>query len=450
MTCNFRNVARLSQHAFTCRMSAASSIARFDRTHLVPLADWLAVAVALALPWSTTAVGIGIALWLVALLPTLEKAAVKRELGTAAGGLPVVLWCLGVIGMLWADVSWQERFAGLNSFHRLLAIPLLLTQFRRSASGMRVVCSFFISSFTVLIASYAIVVVLGHRWHRVFGVPVHDTIFQGSEFLICGFGALGYAALAARQKGAGRWWITIFATGALFLINFGFATASRIALVIAPLLLLLLGWRLLRWKGVLVAVMLTAMAGSAMWFASPVIRDRVVKSISEMQRYRATDEATSIGEHAAFLKESLTIIASAPIIGHGTGSIAEEFRRITAGKTGVSAMPTVNPHNQTFAVAIQLGLVGGLALWAMWIAHLALFSGQGAVAWLGLVIMVENILSSTVHSHLFDFNSGWLYVFAVGVVGGMTLHEHDEAAKAKAGSNECEQLRHRADESRPA
>ena len=156
-----------------------------------------------------------------------------------------------------------------------------------------------------------------------------------------------------------------------------------------------------------------------MWIASSVLRDRVARSIVEMQEYLAADKATSIGQHAAFLRESLTIIASAPIIGHGTGSIAEEFRRVTAGKTGVSAEPTVNPHNQTFAVAIQLGLIGAAVLWAMWIAHLALFRGRNAVAWLGLIVVVENVLSSTVHSHLFDFNSGWLYVFGVGVLGGM-------------------------------
>jgi len=119
------------------------------------------------------------------------------------------------------------------------------------------------------------------------------------------------------------------------------------------------------------------------------------------------------------------IIASAPIIGHGTGSIAEEFRRVTAGQTGVSAEATVNPHNQTFAVAIQLGIVGAVALWAMWIAHLALLRGESVVAWLGLVVVVENILSSIVHSHLFDFNNGWLYVFGVGVLGGPILRQRE-------------------------
>ena len=65
----------------------------------------------------------------------------------------------------------------------------------------------------------------------------------------------------------------------------------------------------------------------------------------------------------------------------------------------------------------------------MWIAHLALFTGPGALVWLGLVLVVENILSSTVHSHLFDFNNGWLYVFGVGVLGGTVLRERDSTSK---------------------
>src|SRR5262245_57288252 len=77
------------------------------RGRLLLAADALVAAVAVSLPWSTSATGILIALWLIALLP-IGPAAVWRELMTAAGGLPVLLWALGAIGMLWADVSWSE------------------------------------------------------------------------------------------------------------------------------------------------------------------------------------------------------------------------------------------------------------------------------------------------------------------------------------------------------
>jgi TRAP-type C4-dicarboxylate transport system permease small subunit len=66
---------------------------------------------------------------------------------------------------------------------------------------------------------------------------------------------------------------------------------------------------------------------------------------------------------------------------------------------------------------------------AMWIAHLLLFSGGGLTAWVGMAVVVQNVASSTFNSHLFDFTSGWLYVFGVGVVGGMVLRERNAAAE---------------------
>jgi len=50
----------------------------------------------------------------------------------------------------------------------------------------------------------------------------------------------------------------------------------------------------------------------------------------------------------------------------------------------------VKPHNQTFAIAIQLDVIGTLALRAMWIAHFPLFRSCGITAWLGTVIVVDN------------------------------------------------------------
>jgi hypothetical protein len=45
-----------------------------------------------------------------------------------------------------------------------------------------------------------------------------------------------------------------------------------------------------------------------------------------------------------------------------------------------------------------------------------------------MVIVVENIVSSFVNTHLVDFGQGWLYVFAVGAAGGTMLRERDAAA----------------------
>ena len=50
-----------------------------------------------------------------------------------------------------------------------------------------------------------------------------------------------------------------------------------------------------------------------------------------------------------------------------------------------------------------------------------------------MVVVIENVVSSTTNSHLFDFSQGWLYVFGVGVAGGIVLKKKDTAPDPSAG-----------------
>jgi hypothetical protein len=107
------------------------------------------------------------------------------------------------------------------------------------------------------------------------------------------------------------------------------------------------------------------------------------------------------------------------------------FRRSVVGAaTETAAMTAENPHQQIFAVAIQLGLVGAALLVAMWAAHLALFCGPQPIAWAGLAIVVMHVVSCFFNSSLFDFTEGWFYVFGVGVIGGIVRRERSTANMA--------------------
>jgi len=408
----------------------------FDRQALEQLADWLAVGVAVSLPWWTSVTGVLVVLWLLAVLPTLDLAAVRRELVSAVGGLPVLFCALAALGMLWADVSWHERFGGFDSFHRFLAMPLLLAQFRRSEHGFRVLFGFFLSVSAVLLCSWALVLFPSLPWHTVyFGVPAKDYILQSTDFLMCAFVLF---ALSFDNGRAGRWssvpWLVALAV--LFLANIAFVITGRTTLLVAPVLVLLLGWREFGWKGVLGAALLFGIFGAAAAIASPYLHARLEKTVQELQVWESSNEENSTSEHLEFMKKAVSFVRAAPIIGHGTGSIGEQYRNAIVGKTGVEAHFSANPHNQILNVAIQLGLMGAVVMMAMWIAHFMLFRGSGLTAWIGIVIVTQNVVSSLVNSHLFDFTQSWLYVFGVGVAGGMALREREQ----RAGSHEANQV----------
>jgi hypothetical protein len=393
-----------------------------DRKHLYQIADCAAVLVAAVLPWSTSATSILLVVWLVTVIPILPLTAIWREVKSFAGGLPVLLWLLAVVGMLWADVSWTERFVGLRSFHRLLVIPLLLAQFRQSQNGFWVLHGFAISTVVLMLASW-ILALTGFPWHNannIVGVPVHDMIAQSTIFLVVTF-ALFWRACDLLQERNWPMAMAVAGLAVLFIADLLFVAASRMDIVVFPLLAMLFGWRRFGGGGVIVTCVATGVLLIAAWTSSPYLRARVDNAIDDVAIYRSTHADSDVGQHIEFLKKSIAFIREAPVIGHGTGSIPEMFRRSVTGQTGVAAVVSVNPHNQIFAIAIQLGFVGAIVLLAMWAAHYFLFRGTNLIAWAGTVVVVQNVVSSLTSSHLFDFVHGWLYVLGVGVLGGMRL-----------------------------
>src|SRR5262245_19354589 len=139
-------------------MAGLSSRDPIGRANLARIADGLIIAVAVSLPWSTSATGILLVLWLLTLFASLEWSDVRRELMMPAGGLPVLLVLLGVLGMIWADVALLERWKGLTGFFKLLIIPLLMVQFRRSDNGPRVFLGFLIACVALLAASWIVTI----------------------------------------------------------------------------------------------------------------------------------------------------------------------------------------------------------------------------------------------------------------------------------------------------
>ena len=391
------------------------------------IADGLAAAVAVSLPWSTSATSILIALWLIALVPTLDASSVRREVLSAAGGLPLLLWALGAIGMLWADVSWSDRIAGLSGFHKLLFIPLLLAQFRRSSQANWVIVGFLVSSAVLLVVSWALVLTPGLTWRGRLspGVPVKNYIMQSAIFAICAFGLIGQASELWRTRA--RLSLGLLLLAAAFIANIVYVSTARTTLVVLAVMLVLWGLRQFGWKGALGAALIGAILAGAVWASSPYLRERISVAVQELQTYEVGDVNTPTGLRIEYWKKSLAFIAEAPVIGHGTGTIPKLFQRDATAAT-ISMLVTTNPHNQVLAVAIELGFVGAVALLAMWLAHLARFCAGSLAAWFGLLVASYNIVSSLFNSHLFDFGQGWLYVLGVGVTGGMVLRA---AAKAE-------------------
>jgi O-antigen ligase len=392
------------------------------------MADWFAVAIAASLPWSTSATSILIVLWIIVVFPSRDTAAVLRLLMTPAGGFPVLLWGLAAIGILWADVTWGERIQGIRGFNKLLLVPLFLAHFQRSRNVKWVVVGFGISSGMLLVLSWGLMSSPGGLWGREkadAGVPVKDYIAQSGIFAICAFGLLGTAIDLWRKRRVQLASVIAF-VAAVFIGNIAYVATARTTLIVIAVLLILFGFFEFGWKGIVAVALFGALLTGIFWVSSPYLRERVIHMDADMRDYAAGDPLTSVGLRLEYWKKSLEFVSAAPLIGHGTGSINTLFRRDAEGSVTTPPI-TGNPHSQILATAVQLGLLGTIVLIAMWISHLALFREYSLISWFGLVVVVQNIVSSFFNSHLFDFVQGWIYVLGVGMLGG--------AALAKTGLN---------------
>ncbi len=410
--------------------SAAASI---DRARIINVADVLAIALAAALPWSTSASGILAGMWAVTLFALFDVRGLRDAVLTPAGGLPVALVLFGAAGMLWADVSLAERVNGIGSFVKLLTIPLFFVHFQRSERGHYVFAAFVLSCLALLIATAAIVAVppLAAEWVKPDNVIVRNAASQSGEFVLCMFGLL-YVAADLVERRQWRWLVAIGLFAAGMLVSMFVLSTGRTALVTMPVLLVLFAAKRLTRKSAALVLAAAVVVAAVAWFSAPYLRERTIQAWTDAEAYFATDAQNSSGERLEFYRKSLRFVGEAPLFGHGTGSIHRLFIASSAGKTGAEGSATTNPHNQTFAVAIQIGLIGAAVLWAMWIAHLLLFRGPGLAAWVGLAVVAQNIVGSLLNSHLFDFLQGWIYVVGVGVAGGMVLKQRAAARKLAA------------------
>lgn len=382
--------------------------------------DLLAVMVAASLPWSTSATSILVVLWVIAVAPTIDWEKFLPDLAHPACVLPILLLALAVLGTLWADGPWAARLHGIKPVAKLLLIPFLLYHFQRTQRGVWVLIAFLASCTLLMILSWIVLFVPGLKPAHTLsaGVPVKNYIDQSQEFALCAF-ALALPALTAWRRRKWKLAASYLALALAFIANLLFVALARTALIYMAVLLVLFASRHLGRRSMFALLAGAIVAASLIWTNSPYLRQRIGDIGVEYQAQDISGIA-STAQRLTYWRKSIKFLAEAPLLGHGTGSIKAQFERDAVDQTGLEAEIVGNPHNQTLAVAVQWGLVGVMLLYVMWLNHLLLFTGRTLAAWFGLVVVVQNVVSSLLNSHLFDFHEGWIYVLGVGLAGGMS------------------------------
>ncbi|MBR0774568.1 O-antigen ligase family protein [Bradyrhizobium diazoefficiens] len=390
--------------------------------------DAVIMLLAVALPWSTSATGIlGIVVAL-CILPIVRMELLLTSLKRPASMLPLAVLLLAGIGTTWADgVSWPERMTGVGKMAKFLLLPLLLVHYQSSQRAKWIFTAFIASSVVLVVHSFLVSaypqLAITTRLDQP-GIPVKNYIDQSQGFV---FVAIALAAFALEAAARLKYYLAALlgTFSCAFLANLVFINVARTAFIYAPLMFILLMVRYLRGTKVLLGLVGLGLVCVGLWSASPILQRKVSAIFTEASAYQPDapigEKPPSVAMRLEFWRKSFNFFEAAPLLGHGTGSVRHLFEVDAVGRTGLSALVVANPHNQTLAAAVQWGVLGVIAIWAMWIAHVRLFRGDELVAWIGMLATLQNVASSIFNSHLADFYEGWLYVLAVGIAGGELL-----------------------------
>jgi O-antigen ligase len=395
-----------------------------DPAAWVTTADVFVILIALSLPWSTSLVAIFATAFLVTMTPFLDVKALLQSLKRPICVLPIALFALAAIGTLWSDAPWGTRLYAVSPTAKLLVLPILFYHFERSARGAQVFIAFLVSCTLLMAMSWIVAFDPGLSLKSAAdaerGIFVKNYIDQSQEFALCAV-ALAYPVITLLRTGRIVPAVLLVAIALSFVVNMAFVIVSRTALVTIPIMLAVFALLHLKWRSIVVILCAAIAFVAIAWLTSPHLRWTAETFLRDYQLYKERNIATSIGNRLEYWQKSLRFFAEAPLFGHGSGSTRGLFEQAAVGQVGAAAEVVGNPHNQTFYVAIQWGLIGIVVLYAMWWLHLMLFRGEGLESWLGLLVVVQNIFTSLFNSHIFDFHEGWMYVLGVGIAGGMVL-----------------------------
>lgn len=401
-------------------MSAASTL----QTRLLTAAGWLLPALLVAIPVSTSIAEILFWIWIVAAVTGLGHQRLLAELRRPAGWISLAIFALAMIGLCWTIAPWKDALKHVDILFKFLVVPVLFAQMRVEPHVQRLAIAVLFVTGLIWTLSL-LMLVFPSLWppQEIAGVPFKNYASQSILFSLVAFCLAHWSAFAWRN--GHRNIVVASLSGAILLIaSVVFVSSSRTALLALLPLVVLFFFQWSGWRGLAVGIGAAAVLLAATWVASPHVRERAMSVRQEMATAAKTGEITSAGLRVVYWQKALAFIAERPILGHGTGSTRELYRRAATG-TGVTADAPGDPHNQILAFEIPFGIPGVAAILALFVIHLLLFRGNTPVHVMGQTVVVLFVIVGLFNSPLMNFTESRIYFFAVGILGGLVLTGFD-------------------------
>jgi O-antigen ligase len=334
----------------------------------------------------------------------------RNSLAWAAMGLLTAL----AIGMLYGATPLSQAFEFWTKYLKLLAIPIIIglaPDERLKRLALNAALTALVLSLLVSYARYFSIILLYTDPNQAY-IGFQNRITFGLYASIASY-IFAYRAIKHSDKNWKVAYLILFLSSSF---NTLAVNNGRTGYVIFFALTAMFLYRNIqpRWRLPSAGVALITI--TALLLASPVSRDRIERSISNAEtiQQKAPVEQSSTVIRWQFLKNSIDIIRSAPLFGHGTGSFESQYEKRIIGTTQVGSS---NPHNDYLLILSQLG-VFGLFFEIFFIATIyikARLMNNESQEW-AYALLVAFILYSGLNSTLLDAGEGRFFVVLLAIV----------------------------------
>lgn len=384
---------------------------------LLSASRWLVVALAIAIPISTALDSVLMAALLVTVLASNARAVGQAIAHNPVAQASALLFMVLLVGLGYGDIPLKAGIDILGKYADLALLPLLLVCLRDQATRSHAMQGFLIAMLLTALLSW--LVGLGilptSNWMWSGCLPENPAIFRSSitQNILMAYAAYLLVLQAQDTPLAGKRWL-FAATALLMGTDVLFMVQGRTGYLVLLALLTMFCWhaaqawfgtrgRRLGWRLPAAALLLVPLLLWSIYHVAPRLHDRIDQAVVEFQAWdpRIHNE-TSIGDRLEFYYNTYAIVERHPLIGVGTGGFEAAYGQQVRDK----GLPTThNPHNEYLLIAVQVGLLGLLAMlyffYTQWrnAARLPTAYEQRAARGLVLTLAVTCLFNSPLLDH---------------------------------------------------
>lgn len=321
---------------------------------------------------------------------------------------PVATWALAlfvcfIVGVSYGSAALNDALSTLKKYRELFFIAVLIPFLRIERYRDWAWKAFILASILTLLGSYLMDTgILGV-------VKQHSPSFKSriTHSIFIAFFAFFCLHRIVDGPTYNRFFIALFC---LSLGDLFFVVEGRTGQLIVIALILLFTLQRLGNKGRLLTVIIVSLS-LTLFVSFSDKAERIYEGVDNTRNYLNNNDEnrpTSMGIRYKFWENSLKLVAEKPWFGYGTGSFAEEYKRVT----DTHPDNRKNPHNEFLLIAVELGLFGFLMyLGFLFSQYYYSRTLPDPEKWLAQGLLLTLVITSLFNSPFLDHTEGhWFAV----------------------------------------